>query len=402
MNLPATTRRGHVPGLLLLLAAVAWHAPARAAELSVCIDRASPGAAMDRRLAEGVAHAQHATLAVHAFDGSGGGDDDGFEPEGFRRLAGKDCALVLGFPVDAQGGELPPGLSATAPYGRTGFVLVTPAGSPASGLAALPPGSAVAVTYQTVPNLYFASHPSLHADVRPTDADSIEALARREVRAAVLWRPTVARYLAAHHGAPVSYHELDEPHARWNLVALYAAAQADAAARFEAGVESLRRSGQLARVLAPYATVAADGAVADAGPPRPRHLALARAKGGDAGRRCDAAATPSLYTAAQAASGKQKFADNCALCHGDNLEGRAGPALKGKLFASPTAGFHVGDIFTIVSQNMPATQPGSLAQDDYVEIMAYLLQQNGYPAGGKALTFDGAKNSKVPLIYHGQ
>lgn len=51
---------------------------------------------------------------------------------------------------------------------------------------------------------------------------------------------------------------------------------------------------------------------------------------------------------------------------------------------------------------MPATQPGSLPKDDYVEIMAFLLQENGYPAGSTALTFDQAKQSKVDFIYRGQ
>ena len=51
---------------------------------------------------------------------------------------------------------------------------------------------------------------------------------------------------------------------------------------------------------------------------------------------------------------------------------------------------------------MPATAPGSLEHGDYVQIMAFLLQQNGYPAGSSKLTFEDALHSKVQLIYHGQ
>ena len=90
------------------------------------------------------------------------------------------------------------------------------------------------------------------------------------------------------------------------------------------------------------------------------------------------------------------------MCHGPNLEGRAGPALKGANFASDSSDFHVRDIFNILTHNMPATEPGSLAHADYVEIMAFLLQQNGYPSGGKALTYEEAETSKVPLVYRGQ
>src|SRR5690606_41171798 len=104
---------------------------------------------------------------------------------------------------------------------------------------------------------------------------------------------------------------------------------------------------------------------------------------------------------AQAERGKADYAENCALCHADTVSGRSGPALKGKHFANPAADFHVGDIFTIVSQNMPATQPASLEPKVYADIMAFLLQENGYPAGDKELTFDDAKASKEPLIYRG-
>ncbi len=112
-------------------------------------------------------------------------------------------------------------------------------------------------------------------------------------------------------------------------------------------------------------------------------------------------APPALYTQAQAQAGHGKFLGNCARCHGPTLMGRSAPALKGPNFANVKSGFSVGDIFNIVAQNMPAADPGSLGHDDYVEIMAYLLQQNGYPAGSKPLDFDGASASKVPLVYRG-
>jgi len=48
---------------------------------------------------------------------------------------------------------------------------------------------------------------------------------------------------------------------------------------------------------------------------------------------------------------------------------------------------------------MPAPAPGTLPHDDYVNVMAFLLQQNGYPAGAQPLSFDDASKSKVKLIY---
>jgi polar amino acid transport system substrate-binding protein len=108
---------------------------------------------------------------------------------------------------------------------------------------------------------------------------------------------------------------------------------------------------------------------------------------------------PALYTEAQAQAGKAVFETNCATCHGEHLEGRAGPALKGEKFASPAANLEVRDIFSFLSTNMPAYAPGSLQPEQYVEAMAFLLRENGYPAGKTALTSDVAGKSTVPLIY---
>lgn len=389
--------------LIAAAAVLMYGGSAAAAELSVCIDSSSPTASMDADLARAVAAQQGSTLRVHAFNGSG--DDEGFALSKFNQLAKQSCSLVLGFPIDADAHAVPPGLLASVPYGHTGFVLVTPSGSRVRTLAELPPHSDVAVTYQTTPNLYFASHPNVEADVHRSDEGSLQALEKHAVSAAMLWQPTIVRYLASRHEANrFSYHELREPHAQFNLVALYDSAHAPAAHAFEQAIAALARSGQLAKLLAPYAQAGAALPVLR-GTAMLRHAPRDVANGGhcgaSAGKPRKPAAVPALYTVAQADSGKQKFLANCAQCHGPMLEGRAGPALKGPNFASPQSKFHVSDIFTIVTKNMPATDPGSLAHDDYVEIMAFLLQQNGYPAGSKTLTFEEARRSKVKLVYRG-
>lgn len=389
--------------LIAVAAVLMYGGSAAAAELSVCIDSSSPTASMDADLAHAVATQEGSTLHVHAFNGSG--DDEGFTLSKFNQLARDSCALVLGFPIDADAHAVPPGLLASTPYGHTGFVLVTPSDSHARTLAELPLHSDVAVTYQTTPNLYFASHPNVEADVHRSDAGSLQALEKHAVSAAMLWQPTIAHYLASRHEASrFRYHELREPHAQFNLVALYDSANAPAARAFEQAIDALARSGRLATLLAPYARAGAALPVLR-GTAMLRHAPRGAASGGHcgglAGKPRKPAAVPALYTVTQADSGKLKFLANCAQCHGPTLEGRAGPALKGPNFASAQSKFHVSDIFTILTHNMPATDPGSLAHDDYVEIMAFLLQQNGYPAGSKALTFDEAGRSKVKLVYRG-
>jgi mono/diheme cytochrome c family protein len=98
--------------------------------------------------------------------------------------------------------------------------------------------------------------------------------------------------------------------------------------------------------------------------------------------------------------GERQFAQSCATCHGDQLEGGAGPALTGPNFKilSKKVGARVGDVFTYMSTNMPLNEPASLSHDQYVNIMAFILSKNGYKPGGAALTYAGAEHSKAPII----
>lgn len=384
------------------LAAVLVHRGAEAAELKVCIDQSNPTAQMDARVAQAAARSQGDTVKLIRFDGSGD-EDDGYSSHDFRKLATDRCELIMGFPVDAQEVSLPEGLQATPPYAKTGFVLVTRNPAYAS-LDAMPKGSEVAVTYLTAPNLYFVGHPNVSAQVFTSDAESLHALEHRKVAAAMLWRPYVAGHLHEAGANQLDLTPLSEPHAAWNLVALYTAQGAAAAGQFDAGVATLRRSGELNKLVRPYADAAANQ-----GSVRPARLGRAEIGAGHLLKVADERPAkfvstasknpPALYTDAQAAAGAKVFDENCSVCHGPHLEGRAGPALKGPTFATAEAAFSVSDIFWIVSQNMPASAPGTLSKDQYVQVMAFLLQQNGYPAGKKALSYDGAEKSKVALLY---
>ena len=103
-----------------------------------------------------------------------------------------------------------------------------------------------------------------------------------------------------------------------------------------------------------------------------------------------------LYTSKQAAAGAKVYADNCARCHGAKLEGVSAPALKGPDLTAPGAQgkLTVGDIFKYMTGLMPAGNPGSLSHDQYVAIMAFILKENGSPAGSKALSYQAASRSR--------
>jgi mono/diheme cytochrome c family protein len=92
------------------------------------------------------------------------------------------------------------------------------------------------------------------------------------------------------------------------------------------------------------------------------------------------------YTAAQAAAGKTAFDAECAVCHGNTLRnGTMAPPLAGEAFQAAWAGRSVRALFD-AAKAMPPANPGSLSDETYARIVAYVLQVNGYAAGETAFT----------------
>ncbi len=111
-----------------------------------------------------------------------------------------------------------------------------------------------------------------------------------------------------------------------------------------------------------------------------------------------AAQTTGAYTAAQAAQGATIFAAQCAACHGAKLEGGAGPQLAGDDFIAKWSGQTADDVHDVVATQMPQTNPGSLSPAEALAVVAYILQQNHYPAGPTAL--DAATLKTVKIAKH--
>jgi polar amino acid transport system substrate-binding protein len=111
------------------------------------------------------------------------------------------------------------------------------------------------------------------------------------------------------------------------------------------------------------------------------------------------AAKPALYTDAQATAGAQVYVSSCAACHGTALEGVAAPALKGAPFGemATAQSLTAGALLDVIANTMPQSDPGSLKPEEYAAVTAYILQQNGYPAGATALAAGsaGAKDAKI-------
>jgi mono/diheme cytochrome c family protein len=95
-----------------------------------------------------------------------------------------------------------------------------------------------------------------------------------------------------------------------------------------------------------------------------------------------------VYTDAQAKRGEAAYGKNCAGCHGEDLFGRAMGPLRGEHFLDRWREESLNVLFTHIRTKMPANAAGSLNEATYVDILAYILQVNMFPAGSRELTAD--------------
>ena len=106
-----------------------------------------------------------------------------------------------------------------------------------------------------------------------------------------------------------------------------------------------------------------------------------------------------IYTQAQANRGKRLYARECASCHGQSLEGTPATALVGQSFMAKWGeGKHsIDDLYYITKTQMPYEKPGSLTDQQYIDIVAFILASNGYQAGTRALPANPAilKQTKI-------
>jgi S-disulfanyl-L-cysteine oxidoreductase SoxD len=103
-----------------------------------------------------------------------------------------------------------------------------------------------------------------------------------------------------------------------------------------------------------------------------------------------------VYSDEQAERGKAQYAGTCASCHGQALSGSdVAPALAGDAFRSNWGGATLADLFGRLRSTMPAGNPGSLSERAYVDLIAFLLKSNTYPAGQDEL---GSKSDVLQSI----
>ena len=100
------------------------------------------------------------------------------------------------------------------------------------------------------------------------------------------------------------------------------------------------------------------------------------------------AAVEPHYSETQAKAGQSAYEEHCASCHGDQLEGiDISPPLVGQKFNYTWRG-NSAELLSFHLRRMPpktAGEPGSLGDDAYANILAYILKRNGFESGDTPL-----------------
>ena len=117
-----------------------------------------------------------------------------------------------------------------------------------------------------------------------------------------------------------------------------------------------------------------------------------------------------MYTAAQARRGEQVYKESCTYCHRDDLTGgflddgvgRA-PALAGRRafdssFFERWEDATVRDLAAAIAATMPQQKPASLSVQAYIDVVSFLLQKNGMPAGNTELPTDVEALGQILIV----
>lgn len=97
-----------------------------------------------------------------------------------------------------------------------------------------------------------------------------------------------------------------------------------------------------------------------------------------------------VYTQAQAARGRAVYNEKCVECHKEDLRGdqQMTPSLIGIAFTFRWQDKTLYDYFVGMRDTMPQSDPGSLGEAVYADLVAYVLSAVGYPPGDGELAAD--------------
>ena len=103
-----------------------------------------------------------------------------------------------------------------------------------------------------------------------------------------------------------------------------------------------------------------------------------------------AAAGSATFTAAQADRGRDMFRATCTECHYSS-------EFSDSQFKFKWSRRSAGNLFQLISTEMPETAPGSLTLEEAVDLVSYILRMNGFDPGAGELAADRAVLDGISL-----
>ena len=98
----------------------------------------------------------------------------------------------------------------------------------------------------------------------------------------------------------------------------------------------------------------------------------------------DKTLTDGVFTEAQAKAGATVYDSNCKSCHDM------------KFYENTLKSWNSQPLIYLwetIMGTMPADNPGSMMFEEYTDVLAYILSENGFPAGDVALDHDSGMDS---------
>src|SRR5262249_35035192 len=110
-----------------------------------------------------------------------------------------------------------------------------------------------------------------------------------------------------------------------------------------------------------------------------------------------------IFTEAQARRGQSLYQSRCASCHGVQLEGGSSSPLSGGRFMEKwgRGNHNVDELYYITRTTMPYGAGGTLSNQQYIDIIAYILKVNGYRAGAGELATDSTLLKQIKIEPQG-
>jgi mono/diheme cytochrome c family protein len=99
----------------------------------------------------------------------------------------------------------------------------------------------------------------------------------------------------------------------------------------------------------------------------------------------------SIYSDSQAARGDTLYKTTCVKCHGETLAGTdSAVSLTGNDFLVNWDGLTLDQLYDKMVTSMPSDNPKSVPSSKMIDILAFVLSKNSFPAGKAALPDDVA------------